>query len=87
MAISEYVIKFYGASSNECLMILELALCSIADVLYRDKEIPTNLTVNSNTNLTLNTHNTTKLLDHKEYIRKYGVDPKEIESWQWKRNI
>lgn len=25
-----------------------------------------------------------KLADHKEYIKKYGVDPKEIEEWQWK---
>ncbi|HAM95793.1 MAG: hypothetical protein UX53_C0008G0041 [Candidatus Azambacteria bacterium GW2011_GWB2_46_37] len=24
---------------------------------------------------------------HADYIRKYGVDPEEIENWTWKRNI
>ena len=28
-----------------------------------------------------------KLREHGEYIRKKGVDPEEIEQWQWKRNI
>ena len=28
-----------------------------------------------------------KLADHNVFIRKYGVDPDEIEQWQWKRNI
>jgi len=28
-----------------------------------------------------------KLKEHSEYIKRYGVDPKEIEEWQWKRNI
>ena len=26
-----------------------------------------------------------KLADHSEYIKKYGVDPEEIENWQWSR--
>jgi xylulose-5-phosphate/fructose-6-phosphate phosphoketolase len=26
-----------------------------------------------------------KLLEHKEYIRKYGVDMPEIDGWQWQR--
>lgn len=26
-----------------------------------------------------------KLADHCEYIKKYGVDPKEIEEWKWTR--
>ncbi len=25
-----------------------------------------------------------KLLDHREYIKKFGVDPDEIENWQWR---
>ena len=25
-----------------------------------------------------------KLADHREYIKKHGVDPEEIEKWQWK---
>ena len=28
-----------------------------------------------------------KLQDHSEYIKKYGVDPDEIEHWKWTRNI
>lgn len=28
-----------------------------------------------------------KLKDHFEYIKQHGVDPEEIENWQWKRNI
>src|SRR3989338_2637859 len=28
-----------------------------------------------------------KLDEHADYIRKYGVDPEEIENWTWKRNI
>ncbi len=28
-----------------------------------------------------------KLKEHKDYIIKNGVDPDEIENWQWKRNI
>jgi xylulose-5-phosphate/fructose-6-phosphate phosphoketolase len=28
-----------------------------------------------------------KLDEHSDYIRKYGVDPPEIENWTWKRNI
>jgi xylulose-5-phosphate/fructose-6-phosphate phosphoketolase len=28
-----------------------------------------------------------KLQEHREFIRKNGVDPEEIEQWQWKRNI
>lgn len=27
-----------------------------------------------------------KILDHAEYIKKYGVDPEEIELWQWKKS-
>lgn len=27
-----------------------------------------------------------KLIEHTKYIKKYGVDPVEIEQWQWKRN-
>ena len=26
-----------------------------------------------------------KLADHSDYIKKYGVDPEEIENWQWSR--
>ncbi|HRY31180.1 MAG TPA: phosphoketolase family protein [Candidatus Paceibacterota bacterium] len=28
-----------------------------------------------------------KLKDHRIYIKKYGVDPEEIENWQWQRQI
>ncbi|MBI4991726.1 MAG: phosphoketolase family protein [Candidatus Harrisonbacteria bacterium] len=28
-----------------------------------------------------------KLEEHREFIKKYGVDPEEIENWQWTRNI
>lgn len=28
-----------------------------------------------------------KLDEHSEYIKKFGVDPKEIEEWQWKRSM
>ena len=28
----------------------------------------------------------TKLKEHSEYIKKYGMDPEEIEYWKWKRN-
>ncbi len=28
-----------------------------------------------------------KLSDHREYIIKNGIDPEEIEKWEWKRNI
>jgi xylulose-5-phosphate/fructose-6-phosphate phosphoketolase len=28
-----------------------------------------------------------KIQEHGEFIRKHGVDPDEIEQWQWKRNI
>ncbi len=27
-----------------------------------------------------------KLADHQEYIKEHGVDPDEIENWQWTRN-
>ncbi len=27
-----------------------------------------------------------KLEEHQEYIKKYGVDPEEIELWQWKKS-
>lgn len=27
-----------------------------------------------------------KLLEHTKFIKEFGVDPKEIEQWQWKRN-
>lgn len=28
-----------------------------------------------------------KLASHRDYIKEHGVDPDEIETWQWKRNI
>jgi len=28
-----------------------------------------------------------KIQEHGEFIRKHGVDPDEIEQWQWKRNM
>ncbi len=28
-----------------------------------------------------------KLKEHSEYIKEYGIDPDEIEKWQWKKNI
>lgn len=28
-----------------------------------------------------------KLIEHTSYIKRFGVDPKEIAEWQWKRNI
>ena len=28
-----------------------------------------------------------KLSDHQDYIKKYGVDPEEIENWQWAKPI
>ena len=27
-----------------------------------------------------------KIIDHKEYIIKFGADPDEIEKWQWSKN-
>ncbi|MDO8430115.1 MAG: phosphoketolase family protein [bacterium] len=33
---------------------------------------------------TLNKKYDQKLADHREYIKKHGVDPEEIEKWQWK---
>lgn len=28
-----------------------------------------------------------KLIEHREYIKKFGKDPQEIEEWQWKKTI
>jgi len=28
-----------------------------------------------------------KINDHREYVKKHGVDTEEIENWQWKKNI
>jgi len=28
-----------------------------------------------------------KLKEHRVFIKKFGIDPEEIENWQWKRQI
>jgi len=40
MADNEFIIKFRGASTSDMVIVLELAHCSVADVLHRSKTIP-----------------------------------------------
>jgi xylulose-5-phosphate/fructose-6-phosphate phosphoketolase len=43
-----------------------------------------NVITSENANQIIKTYQQ-KLRDHCDYIKKYGVDPKEIEEWQWQR--
>ncbi|MHB1947893.1 MAG: phosphoketolase family protein [Gammaproteobacteria bacterium] len=41
--------------------------------------------ISSETASTLNKEFNQKFLDHRAYIQQFGVDPEEIEKWEWKK--